>query len=314
MPEEATCLKVAAAMPEHTKIVAVGGDAAWLWICILAYCKRSRTDGIIAESMIPRVSDRRQPMKLLTRLINERLMHGPGHKCEVCVQPLPGFYVAHEFPDWQGTVAAEAAAEEAEAATQEAKAAGGAYGNHRRWHVIRDSFDPACEFCAESQEGSEDLSVDRSHMRSVSDASTDGGTDRTSDESDPQLPLPPQTPPSPTGDITPPTPQAAAEPKAKPKRTRRQAYDYGSDKDFQRFWDVFPIKSGKPDAFKAWLAALARGADPEVIIAAAERYRDDPHRNPLKTKYPQGWINGERYNDEPVTAGTGNWSGRHYEF
>ena len=303
MPEEATCFKVAAMMPEHPKIVTVGGDAAWLWICILAYCKRSRTDGIIAESMIPRVSDRRQPMRLLTRLIEARMMHAPGHKCEICVQPLPGFYVAHDFVDWQGTVAAEAA-------TQEAKEAGGAYGNHRRWHIGRGLTDPACEFCADSLEGSEDRSVDRSHMRSVPDGSSDPSTDPSSEGSDGQLPLPPQTPPSPTGDITPPTPPAAA----KPKRKRRQAYDYGSDKDFQRFWDAYPEKSGKPAAFKAWLSALCRGADPEAIIAAAGHYRDDPRRNPEHTKYPQGWLNDERYNDETGPASGGNPSGRHYEF
>ncbi|MFZ0227444.1 MAG: hypothetical protein WAL41_10970, partial [Mycobacterium sp.] len=100
-------------------------------------------------------------------------------------------------------------------------------------------------------------------------------------------------------DITPPTPQA--EPK---RKTRHQAYDYASDLGFLRFWDVFPVKSGKPAAFKAWLGALARGADPERIIAAAICYRDDPNRNPDKTKYPQGWLNDERYLDEPATGST----------
>jgi hypothetical protein len=62
---------------------------------------------------------------------------------------------------------------------------------------------------------------------------------------------------------------------------------------------VFPVKSGKPAAFKAWLAAKARGADPEHIIARAKAYRDDPNRDPNHTKYPQGWLNDERYNDAP---------------
>jgi hypothetical protein len=43
---------------------------------------------------------------------------------------------------------------------------------------------------------------------------------------------------------------------------------------------------------------MARGADPNVIIKAAERYRDDLTRDPEKTKYPQGWLNDERYADE----------------
>ena len=74
---------------------------------------------------------------------------------------------------------------------------------------------------------------------------------------------------------------------------------------------MFPVKSGKPAAFKAWLGARARGADPERIIAAAKAYRDDPQRNPEKTKYPQGWLNDERYLDEPAT---GNGRGRNFDF
>jgi hypothetical protein len=78
----------------------------------------------------------------------------------------------------------------------------------------------------------------------------------------------------------------------------RRAYGYDQDPDFQRFWSVYPQRAGKPAAFKAWQQALKRGAAPEAVIAAAQRYRDDPQRNPDKTKYPQGWLNDERYLDE----------------
>jgi hypothetical protein len=82
------------------------------------------------------------------------------------------------------------------------------------------------------------------------------------------------------------------------KRTGRQNYDYDSDPVFGHFWSVFPKKKGKPAAYAAWEKAMARGADPNVIIKAAERYRDDPSRDPEKTKYPQGWLSDERYADE----------------
>jgi len=91
---------------------------------------------------------------------------------------------------------------------------------------------------------------------------------------------------------SPPTPPAGG------KRTGRQNYDYDSDPVFGHFWSVFPKKKGKPPAYAAWQKALQRGADPNVIIKAAERYRDDPSRDPGRTKYPQGWLNDERYNDE----------------
>ena len=86
------------------------------------------------------------------------------------------------------------------------------------------------------------------------------------------------------------------------KRVGRQSYDYDSDPVFGHFWSVFPKKKGKPAAYAAWQKAMARGADPNVIIKAAERYRDDPSRDPGKTKYPQGWLSDERYADEADSA------------
>jgi hypothetical protein len=98
------------------------------------------------------------------------------------------------------------------------------------------------------------------------------------------------------GSGNPPNPPAGG------KRVGRQSYDYDSDPVFGHFWSVFPKKKGKPAACAAWQKALARGGDPNVIIKAAERYRDDPSRDPEKTKYPQGWLSDERYADEVDTA------------
>ena len=39
------------------------------------------------------------------------------------------------------------------------------------------------------------------------------------------------------------------------------------------------------------------GADPSSSSPRRSAMRDDPQRNPAKTKYPQGWLNDERYND-----------------
>lgn len=300
MPNGEDCFNVSATMPEHGKIEAVGGDAGWLFICILGYCKRSKKGGVFPLSKVSQVSDRRQPMKLFARMVDEHLVHEPGHDCKKCPQPMPRFGVVHDWPYWQGGDEAD------EAARREAKGHGGSYGNHRRWHAGRGVTDTSCEFCA-SHMRSDNRSVEGSLMRSDSDGITDRGPNRISDGSDNGTLFPPQTPPNTRVDITPPTPQAAAN----GKRSRRQAYDYASDLQFLRFWDAFPVKSGKPAAFKAWLAALARGADPELIIARAVAYRDDPNRNPDKTKYPQGWLNDERYLDE---SPTGAKRERNYDF
>jgi hypothetical protein len=95
------------------------------------------------------------------------------------------------------------------------------------------------------------------------------------------------------GSGNPPNPPAGG------KRVGRQAYDYDTDPVFGHFWSVFPKKKGKPAAYAAWQKAITRGADANVIIKAAECYRDDPSRKSDMTKYPQGWLSDERYNDDP---------------
>jgi hypothetical protein len=70
---------------------------------------------------------------------------------------------------------------------------------------------------------------------------------------------------------------------------------------FEEFWVVYPIHRDRKRAEKAWLKA-ARRASPEIIIAGAIAYRDDPGRDPTKTKYAEGWLNGDRWEDEPTPA------------
>lgn len=55
--------------PEHPKVLSVGGDAAWLHVCALAYCNRLETDGEIPEGILHRLSDRKNPMQLAERLV-----------------------------------------------------------------------------------------------------------------------------------------------------------------------------------------------------------------------------------------------------
>ena len=61
--------------PEHPKVQQVGGDAAWLHVCALAYCNRNLTDGFIAAQVVGRLSDRRAPRKLVERLVEAGLWH-----------------------------------------------------------------------------------------------------------------------------------------------------------------------------------------------------------------------------------------------
>lgn len=97
MADRGTYIKMSDSLPEHRKIVAAGGDAAWLHVCALAYASRNLTDGFIPAPMVPRLSDRKQPMKLAARLVDVELWHAPGHPCKRCPQPAPDTYVIHDY-------------------------------------------------------------------------------------------------------------------------------------------------------------------------------------------------------------------------
>jgi hypothetical protein len=71
--------------------------------------------------------------------------------------------------------------------------------------------------------------------------------------------------------------------------------------EFDRFWSVYPIKRDKRKARTAFEAALKR-ADADVIVAGAERYRDDPNREDEFTKYPQGWLTADAWENPPEVA------------
>lgn len=67
---------------------------------------------------------------------------------------------------------------------------------------------------------------------------------------------------------------------------------------FDEFWSTYPRRTGKEAARRAWAKALTL-ADPDVIIAAAARYRDKPGREPTYTKHPTTWLNQGCWDDEP---------------
>jgi hypothetical protein len=103
--DRGTYIKMSDSLPEHRKIVAAGGDAAWLHVCALAYASRNLTDGFIPEDFVPRLSDRKQPAKLAAKLVDVWLWHATGHECKRCPQPQPGEYVIHDYLEHQRSAA-----------------------------------------------------------------------------------------------------------------------------------------------------------------------------------------------------------------
>lgn len=80
--------------------------------------------------------------------------------------------------------------------------------------------------------------------------------------------------------------------KVEPASSKQKA-----DEKFDRFWAAYPKKIGKPHARKNFAKAIAAGADPEAIIAAAVLYADTEAVKRGFVKHPQGWLTDERWND-----------------
>ncbi len=73
--------------------------------------------------------------------------------------------------------------------------------------------------------------------------------------------------------------------------------------EFDRWWATYPRHESKQAALRRWPQALAAvGGDVERLIAAAERYRDDPNRDPRYTCHPDVWLNKGRWDDDPLPS------------
>lgn len=75
--------------------------------------------------------------------------------------------------------------------------------------------------------------------------------------------------------------------------------------DFDAFWQVYPRREARGEAVKVWPKALSK-APAAVIVAGAQRYADDPNREPTFTAHPATWLNHERWNDDPQPPRNGN--------
>jgi hypothetical protein len=71
--------------------------------------------------------------------------------------------------------------------------------------------------------------------------------------------------------------------------------------EFERFWEIYPKKTDKGAARRAFTTAI-RKADVELIITKAKAYAEDPNL-PQKQfiKYPASWLNAEAWNNPPLT-------------
>jgi hypothetical protein len=80
---------------------------------------------------------------------------------------------------------------------------------------------------------------------------------------------------------------------------RADALASTDDPRFVEFWNCYPRREAKPAALKALAKALGR-ADLEAIVKGAQRYRDDPNRDPAFTAHAATWLNRDGWNDPPL--------------
>lgn len=80
--------------------------------------------------------------------------------------------------------------------------------------------------------------------------------------------------------------------------------------EFDEFWNVYPRKLGKVEAFKTWTKVIKNGESSEIIIKCATNYATDCENKQTEQqfiKHPKTFLNDERYKDYTLIAvGGGN--------
>jgi hypothetical protein len=72
-----------------------------------------------------------------------------------------------------------------------------------------------------------------------------------------------------------------------------------ADELFEQFYQAFPKKKDRQDAYAAWLRAVKK-TDPQILIEGARRYAEAREgKDHQYTKYPATWLNKGAWLDEP---------------
>lgn len=97
----------------------------------------------------------------------------------------------------------------------------------------------------------------------------------------------------------------AAQKRSRPPRDPDPLKDSSSDVPFETFWKLYPRKTDKGGARKAWAKAIKK-ATMGVITAGAQRFAADPNLpEPQFIPHASTWLNNERWNDGPLPPRAG---------
>ena len=73
-----------------------------------------------------------------------------------------------------------------------------------------------------------------------------------------------------------------------------------TEEPFAAFWNAYPRRIGKKDAFRAYVKAINDGTTPEEIIAGVEAYKADIIQKQTDESFvahPSTWLNQGRWMD-----------------
>jgi rubrerythrin len=75
---------------DSDKVQLAGGDAGWLYVCALCYCRRKKNGGIFPRNTVPQLSDRKNPAGLARKLVEVGLWEEMGE----------AYYAIHDYDEW----------------------------------------------------------------------------------------------------------------------------------------------------------------------------------------------------------------------
>ncbi len=259
--------------PDDDRIVDIGLAAAGLYAQALCIAKRLQRDGLV-------------PQRALTRLLDDPYETGPLDVLE-SVGLIEKVQVdAGDAGPHAGRITYRICGWSKHNASDADRSGRGRQLAHQRHHVLTGNPNPSCDLCfpKKAQVDAEicepHATCDAGRMETVMpevEVEVEVGVENIRASADTQaLVL--------VADASPPSTTVSKE-------------DYPPD--FEAFWSLYPRKSGKQAALKAWKNACKRRSR-EHIMAALEA-----HLVPWATfdeqfiKHASGWLNEGRYDDPP---------------
>lgn len=262
-----------------------GIAAELLFIRALVYAKRTQSDGFVPDYDLPVISVGLNQQHVPASV--EALVHW-----ELWVEAEGGWYI-RSWERWNS------APDEAEKERKKAQAR----ERKRRQRERETEAKRAAEEAAEVAPGQLKLvpSGDETSPDSLSDVTANVTRDSHA-----------VTPPkrreekrstnyssSPSGEGPSGEPSGEQDPKPEPPAKKKPAFE--ETPDFQAFYATYPRQRERKDACKAWHQALKSGADPEHIIAAAQRFQQAREGQDKQfTPYPASWLRAGAYDDDPA--------------